>query len=223
VSVAPPLGEVAPGATAVVTVTVTNTGTEVVEGDLSRVPAITVADGDVVAWHSSGTSDAGAMHVALQPGDVVTLTGALSALRCTAADDDGTGLPPDLPPLAPGPYTMNATVAFSTPAEGMVLLPSSRSCRCRSADRPNARTFTVGPPRGRGRGIRLPHRLGMVRWDRGKALVHGVGTSQVRSSGIIAGAMLTIGTVSAAWARIRSQFGRARSSTRSARLERPAR
>ena len=125
VSVAPPVGRVAPGATAAVTVTVTNTGTEVVEGDLSRVPAITVADGDVVAWHSSGTSEAGAMHVALQPGDAVTLTGALSALRCTAADDDGTGLPPDLPPLAPGPYTLSATVAFSTPAEGMVLLSSS--------------------------------------------------------------------------------------------------
>ena len=125
VSVTPPVGQVAPGATAVVTVTVTNTGTEVVEGDLSRVPAITVADGDVVAWHSSGTSEAGAMHVALQPGEVVTLTGALSTLRCTSADDDGTGLPSDLPPLAPGPYTLSATVAFSTPAEGMVLLSSS--------------------------------------------------------------------------------------------------
>ena len=125
VSVMPPVGQVAPGATAVVTVAVTNTGTEAVEGDLSRVPAITVADGDVVAWHSSGTSEAGAMHVALQPGDVVTLTGALSTLRCTSADDDGTGLPSDLPPLAPGPYTLSATVAFSTPAEGMVLLSSS--------------------------------------------------------------------------------------------------
>ena len=88
VSVAPPVGPVPPGATAAVTVTVTNTGTEVVTGDLSRVPAITVADADVVAWHSSGTSEAGAMHVALQPGEAVTLTGALSALRCTAADDE---------------------------------------------------------------------------------------------------------------------------------------
>ncbi len=122
VSVAPPVGQVPPGATAAVTVTVTNTGTEVVTGDLSRVPAITVADADVVAWHSSGTSEAGAMHVSLQPGEAVTLTGVLSALRCTAADDDGTGLPPDLPPLAPGPYALSATVAFSTPAEGMVLL-----------------------------------------------------------------------------------------------------
>ena len=125
VSVAPPLGQVAPGATTAVIVTVTNTGTEVAEGDLSSVAAITVADGDVVAWHSSGTSEAGAMHVELQPGEAVTLTGAVSALRCTAADDDGTGLPPDLPPLTPGPYTLSATVAFSTPAEGMVLLSSS--------------------------------------------------------------------------------------------------
>ena len=125
VSVAPPAGQVAPGATAAVTVTVTNTGTGVVEGELARVPAITVADGDVVVWHSSGTSEAGAMHVALRPGEAVTLTGTLSALRCTAADDDGTGLPPDLPPLAPGPYTLSATVAFSTPAEGMVLRSSS--------------------------------------------------------------------------------------------------
>ena len=125
VSVAPPFGQVPPGATTAVTVTVTNTGTEVVTGDLSRVPAITVAEADVVAWHSSGTSEAGAMHVSLQPGDAVTLPGVLSAVRCTAADDSGTGLPPDLPPLSPGPYVLSATVAFSTPAEGMVLLLSS--------------------------------------------------------------------------------------------------
>jgi hypothetical protein len=125
VSVVPPIGQVPPGGTAAVTVTVTNTGSEVVTGVLSRVPAITVAEADVVAWHSSGTSEAGATDVSLQPGEAVTLTGMLSAMRCTAADDGGTGLPPDLPPLAPGPYVLSATVAFSTPAEGMVLLLSS--------------------------------------------------------------------------------------------------
>ena len=62
------------------------------------------------------------MQVSLRPGEAVTLTGVFSALRCTAADDDGTGLPPDLPPLAPGPYAVGVTVAFATPAEGMVLL-----------------------------------------------------------------------------------------------------
>lgn len=125
VTVVPPVGPVAPGTAASVDVTVTNTGPEVVTGDLSRLPAVTIADAGVVAWHSSGTSDAGAMHVSLAPGESVTLPGVLSALRCTAADDDGTGLPPDLPPLAPGEYTLNATVAFSTPAEGMALLLAS--------------------------------------------------------------------------------------------------
>lgn len=122
VSVAPPAAPVPPGATAPVTVTVTNIGSEVVTGDLASLPTVTIADADVVVWHSSGTSEAEAMHVTLQPGETVTLTGVLSALRCTAADDDGTGLPSDLPPLGPGPYAVGATVAFSTPAEGMVLL-----------------------------------------------------------------------------------------------------
>ena len=120
-----PTAPVPSGATASVTVTVTNIGSEVVTGDLSRLPTVTIADADVVVWHSSGTSEAEAMHVTLQPGEAVALTGVLSALRCTAADDDGTGLPADLPPLAPGPYVLSATVAFSTPAEGMVLLLSS--------------------------------------------------------------------------------------------------
>lgn len=122
VSVVPPVAPVAPGSAESVAVTVTNAGTEVVTGDLSRVPSVTVADDGVVAWHSSRTSEAGAMHVSLEPGESVTLTGTVSALRCTAADDDGTGLRADLPPLAPGAYTMAAIVAFSTPAEGMVLL-----------------------------------------------------------------------------------------------------
>ena len=122
VSVAPPVAPVPPGATASVAVTVTNMGSEVVTGDLSSLPTVTLADADVVVWHSSGTSEAAAMHVTLRPGEAVTLSGVLSALHCTAADDDGTGLPPDLPPLEPGPYAVSATVAFSTPAEGMVLL-----------------------------------------------------------------------------------------------------
>jgi hypothetical protein len=49
----------------------------------------------------------------------------VEALRCTAGVDDGTGLPADLPPLSPGPYGLGAAVAFSTPAEGMVLLLTS--------------------------------------------------------------------------------------------------
>ncbi|NUT58738.1 MAG: hypothetical protein HOQ00_07840 [Agromyces sp.] len=125
VSVEPPVAPVPPGGAASVMVTVTNTGTEVVEGELSRVPAITVADVDVVAWHSTGTSEAGAIGISLAPGESVTLPGVVEALHCTAADDDGTGLPPDLPPLSPGPYGLAAAVAFSTPAEGMVLLLSS--------------------------------------------------------------------------------------------------
>ena len=125
VSVEPPVAPVMPGAAASVVVTVTNTGTEVVEGELSRVPAITVADVDVVTWHSSGTSEAGAVHVSLAPGESVTLPGVVEALHCTAADDDGEALPGDLPPLSPGPYALGATVAFSTPVEGMVLLLTS--------------------------------------------------------------------------------------------------
>ncbi|MGW9181991.1 hypothetical protein [Agromyces sp. NPDC055661] len=125
VSVEAPVAPVPPGAAASVVVTVTNTGTEVVEGELSRVPAITVADVDVVTWHSSGTSEAGAVHVSLAPGESVTLPGVVEALHCTAADDDGEALPGDLPPLSPGPYALGATVAFSTPVEGMVLLLTS--------------------------------------------------------------------------------------------------
>ena len=125
VSVEPPVAPVAPGGAASVVVTVTNTGDDVVEGELSRAPAITVAEVDVVVWHSSGTSEAGSQHVSLGPGESVSLAGLFVAQRCTAADDDGTELPTDLPPLAPGPYALAASVAFSTPAEGMVLVLSS--------------------------------------------------------------------------------------------------
>lgn len=126
VSIVPPAAPVAPGAAASVEVSVTNTSSEVVTGDLSVAPAVTVAEAGITVWHSSGTSDLGASAVSLAPGESTTLVGELRASRCTADDDAGTGLPGDLPPLAPGGYAMGAVIAYSSPADGSAMLLASQ-------------------------------------------------------------------------------------------------
>jgi hypothetical protein len=118
-TVAVPDGAVPPGATRPVTVTVTNPGTEPVTGALSSVPAITVADGGVTVWHTSGTSDPGSRPVALAPGESLTLTGEVTASRCDAEDEQGGPLPADLPPLGSGHHAIGAVLWF-TSADGTV-------------------------------------------------------------------------------------------------------
>jgi len=118
VTVAPPAAALAPGATGSVEVTVTNTGDEPVAGDLSLVPAVTLAETGVAVWHSSGTSDAGMAPIALAPGKSLTLPAEVATLRCTAADDQGAGLPGDLPPLEPGGYAVGAILVFTSAGDG---------------------------------------------------------------------------------------------------------
>ncbi len=101
------------------TVTVTNTGAEPVAGELSSVPAITVTDGLVTVWHSTGTSEAGSTAVSLAPGESVALEGEVTASGCDAADDQGGPLPDDLPPLDAGGYAIVAVLWF-TSADGTV-------------------------------------------------------------------------------------------------------
>jgi hypothetical protein len=118
-AIAVPDGAVPPGATRPVTVTVTNPGTQPVTGALSSVPAITVADGGVTVWHTSGTSDSGSTPVALAPGESLTLTAGVTASRCDAEDEQGGPLPAGLPPLGSGDHDIGAVLWF-TSADGSV-------------------------------------------------------------------------------------------------------
>ena len=125
------------------TVTVTNPGTEPVTGELSSVPAITVADDGVTVWHTSGTSDAGSTPVSLAPGESLTLAGEVTASRCDAEDEQGGPLPADLPPLDPGDHAVGAVLWF-TSADGTVsyvLSPYTRVHRGLTA-----RSWTRHPP-----------------------------------------------------------------------------
>ncbi|KRE26116.1 hypothetical protein [Agromyces sp. Soil535] len=122
VTVAPPAAPLAPDGTGSVEVTVTNTGVEPVTGDLSVVPAITLAQTGDAVWHSSGTSDAGMAPIALAPGASLTLPAEVTAQRCTTADDQGAGLPGDLPPLEPGDYAVGAILVFTSAADGASML-----------------------------------------------------------------------------------------------------
>jgi hypothetical protein len=122
VTVATPAAPLAPGATGSVEVTVTNTGDAPVTGDLSAVPAVTLAQSGDAVWHSSGTSGAGMAPIALAPGASLTLPAEVTAQRCTTTDDQGAGLPDGLPPVEPGDYAVGAILVFTSAADGASML-----------------------------------------------------------------------------------------------------
>lgn len=90
------------------TVTLSNTGTGTVTGYTSAVPAITLAQGGIVLWHSNGPVIQSITDVALAPGDSLEFTASFSPVTCTVDDDTAEAFRADLPPVAAGDYQVSA-------------------------------------------------------------------------------------------------------------------
>ncbi|WP_308799714.1 hypothetical protein [Agromyces silvae] len=92
------------GSTGEATVTLTNTGTDRIEGSLRMAPAIAIADADgtVVAMRPDADPLRASEPVDLSPGESVELPAAIEAVRCLTAR-----VPTALPP---GGYTLAASV-----------------------------------------------------------------------------------------------------------------
>lgn len=117
VTVVPPAGPVPPGTSATITITVANTGDDVVSGVIAASTPVTVASSGITVWHSGPGDDAPAIPVTLAPGASISLEAEFETQACTEADDTGAPLPPDLPALESGEYELGAVVAF-TDADG---------------------------------------------------------------------------------------------------------
>lgn len=110
VTVEPPAA-LAPGRTDDVRVTVTNAGSERVVGELRVAPALTVADDGITRWHTNGVVADALMPVDLDPGASAELTGPVTAVACSDADELAESFP-SAPALVPGEYAVTAVVMF---------------------------------------------------------------------------------------------------------------
>jgi hypothetical protein len=114
VAVVAPAAPVQPGTTNPVTVTVTNTGTDVVAGAIGASP-LTVADAGITVWHSGPGDDLPPQPISLAPGESASLEGAFETRFCDVADDVDGSLRADLPGLEHGEYGVGAVVSFTGP------------------------------------------------------------------------------------------------------------
>lgn len=99
------------------TVTLTNQGTTRVVGVTPSQVVIALAHDGTTVWHSNGAVDARGRRVDLRPGESLSYPAQFTPVECTAADDRGSEFPHDLPALAPGDYTVSATIEFLPDAE----------------------------------------------------------------------------------------------------------
>jgi hypothetical protein len=119
VAVQPPAG-LAPGATGVARVTVTNAGPSAVVGRIRVAPALTVAGDGITRWHTNGAVPDESLPVDLQPGASVELEGPVTAVSCSEVDELGAAFADDLPTLAPGEYGVSAIVVFVDSQTGAI-------------------------------------------------------------------------------------------------------
>lgn len=115
VAVEPATAPVPPGTTSLAQVTITNAGTDVVEGTIDAVVPLTVAADGITVWHSGRREDLAPRPISLAPGESTALEGTFETRSCDEADEIGRSLPPDLPALAPGGYGVGAVVSFTAP------------------------------------------------------------------------------------------------------------
>lgn len=119
-----PSTPVPPGTTSLAQVTITNTGTEVVEGTIDTVVPLTVAADGITVWHSGPGEDLPPRPISLAPGASTALEAIFETRSCDEADEIGGSLPADLPALAPGGYGVGAVVSFTAPDGAITYLVS---------------------------------------------------------------------------------------------------
>ncbi|MEP6481011.1 MAG: hypothetical protein ABJA94_03280, partial [Rhodoglobus sp.] len=90
-------------------VRLTNTGSEPVTGTAAA-PAITLSQGGIVLWHSTGQATEIATPVDLAPGQWLEYPASLTPVRCDVQDDEGESFRADLPAVGPGEYDVSAAL-----------------------------------------------------------------------------------------------------------------
>ncbi|MFZ2964966.1 MAG: hypothetical protein WA006_09815 [Rhodoglobus sp.] len=94
-------------------VRLTNTSGSRVVGTTGDAPAITVSQGGIVLWHSTGAAGAAAVVVDLAAEESLEFAASFTPVRCGAEDDTAEAFRADLPPLAPGVYELTAAIDFA--------------------------------------------------------------------------------------------------------------
>jgi hypothetical protein len=122
-----PLAEIAPSATGLVltaafpeapagsasiegTVTMTNTGTETVEGYTPATPAVTLSRDGTVIWHSNGPTIQMIREVRLAPGESLTYAASVTPVVCGTEDETAGQFRDDLPAAPAGDYQVSAAI-----------------------------------------------------------------------------------------------------------------
>ncbi len=112
------------GATVDGVVRLTNTGTSRFTGSAAPTPAVTVAEDGLVVWHTNGPAILSLAIIDLGPGESMELAATATTVRCSPEDDAAPAFRDDLPPLAPGDYTLSVLMDI-TPDGGPVELVAS--------------------------------------------------------------------------------------------------
>jgi hypothetical protein len=115
VSIDAPAAPVRPGTNGPATVTVTNSGTDVVTGTLHIDAPLTVAESGITVWSSGPVPDVGLLPIDLAPGESATLSRSFETRSCDPAAEGDTAPPALAPPLDPGDYGLSAIVTFTAP------------------------------------------------------------------------------------------------------------
>ena len=140
------LAEVAPSATGLVltvdfpdtavgtapvegTATLTNTGTTTIVGYTTPTPAITLSQAGTVLWHSNGPTILSIQDVNLAPGESLEYAASFTPVVCTVEDDSAEAFRSDLPPVAPGEYTITAAADVSVDGIAELVTGPSQTVR----------------------------------------------------------------------------------------------
>ncbi len=97
-----------------VTVTLRNTGAEIIRGSTGAAPLMTFARDGIVLWHSFAAPDGGVRAIDLDPGESVTYETYFDRTVCGSEDDLVVDDPANpLPAAGPGQYEVFATLTLS--------------------------------------------------------------------------------------------------------------
>lgn len=114
----------AAGATVEGVVRLTNTGTERFTGSAAPTPAVAVAEDGLVVWHTNGPAILSLVFIDLGPGESMEFGATATAVRCGPEDDAAPAFREDLPPLAPGDYTISVLMDITPDGQPVELVAS---------------------------------------------------------------------------------------------------
>lgn len=98
-------------------VRLTNLGSTQVTGTTAPTPAVTLSQGGIVLWHSTGPVDSSAIEVDLAPGASLEYPASFTPVRCDIEDDLAQSFRAGLPAVPAGGYELSAAIDFVPGAE----------------------------------------------------------------------------------------------------------